>query len=186
VAAFAATALVIGIYFLGGAGVDPNVLFDADLALALTVSLLLQRLSGFGAPLALAACALPLFLVAAHNEDWTAATFSSSAVKAQSEASKADIAFLAVQKKPVLCQMLSLCYLAGKPAGVDMFNVGQSIATGALSDAELVRQTEAKRFAVIQFDPDADEPLGPHVAAAMKAAYRLDHSDDQGFFYMPR
>lgn len=186
VAVFAGIALPIGFYFLGGAGVDPNVLFDADLALALAVSLLLQRMSDFKAPLAIAACALPLILIAANSEDWTAASFSFSAAKAQSQQSKADIAFLAAQKKPVLCQMLSLCYWAGKPAGVDMFNVGQSIATGARSDRELVRQVADKRFAVIQLDPDADQPLGPKVAAAMDAAYRLHHNDDQGFFYIPR
>jgi hypothetical protein len=44
----------------------------------------------------------------------------------------------------------------------------------------------ARRFGVIQFDPDSPYSLGENVHDAVARAYRLDHQDDYGSFYVPR
>jgi len=69
---------------------------------------------------------------------------------------------------------------------VDVFNIGEQFETGARSDGALVHLIEARRFAVIQFDPDSPYSLGENVHDAVALAYRLDHEDDFGAFYVPK
>jgi len=185
-AIYAVIATVIGSYFLGGAGVDPNVLFEADVALALAAGLLVQRLTGWRAPAAALILAAPLLLYAAANREWQQAYLDPSAVATEAAMARSDIAFMAAQKGPGLCEMLSLCYWAGKPPAVDEFNVGQQFETGARSDSEIVRAVAAKHYAVIQFDPGEPYALGENVYNALMSAYRLHHSDDFGTFYVPK
>jgi hypothetical protein len=45
---------------------------------------------------------------------------------------------------------------------------------------------ETRRFVAIQFDPDSPYSLGENVHDAITRAYRLDHGDDYGSFYVPR
>ena len=185
-ALYAVIATVIGSYFLGGAGVDPNVLFEADIALSLAAGLLLQRLAGWRAAAAAMVLAAPLLAFAATNRDWQAAYLDPSALRAEAAVARSDIAFMAAQKGPGLCEMLSFCYWAGKPPAVDEFNVGQQFETGARSDRSIVSAVERKRFAVIQFDPGEPYALGENVYTALMGAYRLHHTDDFGSFYVPR
>jgi hypothetical protein len=178
-------ATAIGVGFLGGAGVDQNVLFDADIALALTAALALDRLSGMRALLVAATYAAPLFYTAATSEQWRDPDSWIHPLRDEAEIARQDIALIASRPGPALCEMQSFCYWAGKPAAVDVFNVGQQFDTGARSDALLTRQIEARRFAVIQFDPDSPYSLGQNVHDAMARSYRLHHSDDYGAFYIP-
>jgi hypothetical protein len=185
-AIYAAVAIAIGGYFLGGAGVDPNVMFDADIALGLSLALVVQRLGGWVRPAAAAVLAAPLLFTAATDKEWQVIYLDFHAVAEESFIAHGDIAFMAAQKGPGLCEMLSFCYWAGKPPAVDMFNVGQQFETGTRSDAEVVRDVAAKRYAVIQFDPGEPYALGENVANALAHSYRLHHSDDFGIFYVPR
>jgi hypothetical protein len=185
-ALYAAVAIVIGSYFLGGAGVDPNVMFDADIALALGVALAVQKLDGWKRPVAAAMAVAPLFVTVATSEEWQAAYLDLQVVEQEAAAARSDIAFMAAQKGPGLCEMLAFCYWAGKPVAVDMFNVGQAFETGARSDAEIARAVAARRYAVIQFDPGEPYALGENVYQALMRSYRLHHSDDFGTFYVPK
>jgi hypothetical protein len=186
VAIYAAVAMAVGSYFLGGAGVDPNVMFDADIALGLGVGLAAERLGGWKRPLAAALLAAPLFVIAATDEDWQDANLDFGVVGREEVFARADIAFMAAQKGPAMCEMLAFCYWARKPVAVDMFNVGQAFDTGARSDAEIARAVEAKRYGVIQFDPGEPYALGENVYQALVKSYRLHHSDDFGTFYVPK
>ncbi|GAA0587393.1 6-pyruvoyl-tetrahydropterin synthase-related protein [Rhizomicrobium electricum] len=186
VALYAAVAIVIGSYFLGGAGVDPNVMFDADIALGLGLALAVHKLDGWKRPLAAAIAVAPLFVIVATDKDWQAAYLDRPVVKAEAFIAHGDIAFMAAQKGLGLCEMLAFCYWAGKPVAVDMFNVGQAFETGARSDAEVARAVQAKRYAVIQFDPGEPYALGENVYQALMQSYRLHHSDDFGTFYVPK
>lgn len=186
IALYALIATAIGSYFLGGAGVDPNVLFEADIALALGTALAVQRLKGFWAPLAAAVLAAPLLWSAATNTEWQQANLSASIRHEEIATTRADIAFLAAQKGPALCEMLSFCYWAGKPPAVDMFNIGQAFDTGARSDGEIVRKVEQKYYAAIQFDPGEPYALGDNVYQALQQSYRLHHQDDYGTFWVPK
>jgi hypothetical protein len=184
-ALYAGMAILIGAVFLGGAGVDVNALFDADIALALAAALLLDRGKSWKGAVA-AAYALPLLFFAGSNPDWRQADYWFQPLRQESATARRDIAFLSAHKGPALCEMLSFCYWAGKPPAVDVFNIGQQIDTGRRDDAELVRWVEARHFAAIQFDPDSPESLGENVRAAMERTYRSDHRDGFGTFYVPR
>ncbi len=185
-AIYAAVAIAIGSYFLGGAGVDPNVMFDADIALGLSLALVVQRIAGWMRPAAALVLAAPLLFTAATDKEWQAVYLDFHAVAEESFIARGDIAFMAAHKGPGLCEMLAFCYWAGKPPAVDMFNVGQQFETGSRSDAEVVRDVAAKRYAVIQFDPGEPYALGENVANAVMRSYRLHHSDDFGTFYVPK
>jgi hypothetical protein len=130
--------------------------------------------------------AAPLFVIAATSEEWQDANLNPEILTTEADMAKGDIAFMAAQKGPGLCEMLAFCYWAGKPVAVDMFNVGQAFDTGARSDAEIARAVENKRYAVIQFDPGEPYALGENVYQALMKSYRLHHSDDFGTFYVPK
>lgn len=185
-ALYAAVAIVIGSYFLGGAGVDPNVMFDADIALGLGIAFAVHKLGGWKRPLAAAIAVAPLFVIVTTNKEWQAANLDLNIVKEEAFIAHGDIAFMAAQKGPGLCEMLAFCYWAGKPVAVDMFNVGQAFETGARSDAEVAHAVATKRYAVIQFDPGEPYALGENVYLALMQSYRLHHSDDFGTFYVPK
>ena len=178
-----------GALFLGGAGVDANVLFDADIALSLGIALFLNRLSGgWRSAVAAGAFVAPLILGGGLSPGDDKQDLSALLYPMRSEARLAqrDIAFLQGRKGPALCEMLSFCYWAGKPASVDVFNVGEEFDTNARSDIALSSMIAARHFAVIQFDPDSPYSLGENVHNAVAKAYRLDHADDYGAFYIPR
>jgi len=185
-AGYAVVATGLGVFFLGGAGVDVNAMFEADIALALASGLLIGTLPGYKRAAAAAVFATPFFFFAASNEEWQEAYLRLHPFREEAAMAKSDIAFLKAHKGPALCEMLSFCYWAEKPPAVDFFNVGQQFETGARSDAALTAEIDAKRFAVIQFDPDSPYSLGENPHNAMEHAYRADHTDGYGTFYVPK
>jgi hypothetical protein len=188
-AIYAAIGIVLGGLFLGGAGVDQNAMFDADIALALGAALLLDRVAqGWRAAALAIACAVPLFFAAKAqaDDDWNTADYWLHPMQDDAALAETDIAFLKAHPGPALCEMLSFCYWAGKPATVDVYNLGEAFRAGTTSDASLRRLMDTRRFSVIQLDPDSGAPLGAAVAAAMARSYRLDHQDEFGRFYVPR
>lgn len=188
-AIYAAFGIILGLCFMGGAGVDANVLFDADIALALGTALLLDRLEDAKWRAAAAvAFTLPLFFAGWMNagDDWRSVDAWLHPRRDEATLAQKDIAFLETRSGPALCEMQSFCYWAHKSASVDVFNVGEQFDTGVRSDESLAQQIEAHRFAAIQFDPDSPYSLGENVHNAVAHAYRLDHEDDFGDFYVPR
>jgi len=137
---YAGAALIFGLGFSAGDGVDANAFFDLAIACALILGLASENTS---LPAALCALPLPLFLVFNfHDNDF----FFTRNFAAQSAR---DIAFLKSRPGPVLCDQLSLCLWAGKGAQVDVFNVGEQIKTGKRDPAPLAGMIAAKRFAAI-------------------------------------
>jgi hypothetical protein len=186
-ALYALIAVLVGVLFSGGAGVDSNVWFDAAIALALTTGLALERWPR-AAPVMIAAGVLPLVagLVLAYDPAWRGRDYWLHPYADDAEVARGDIAFLKAHQGPALCEMLSLCYWAGKPAEVDVFNLGQAYATGARSDDALIRRIAARHYRAVQFDSLDDFALGPRVRQAFERAYRVDHADDNGVFLVPR
>jgi hypothetical protein len=82
--------------------------------------------------------------------------------------------------------MLSLCYWAGKREEVDVFNLGQSYATNAQGDADLVLLLDRHYFRAIEFDSLENFALTSRVKLALLRDYRIDHADDNGVFLLPR
>jgi hypothetical protein len=172
--AYAGTALIFGLAFSAGDGVDTNAFFDLAIACALILGLTVEQSV---VPATLSAAALLGFLFFNfHDNNF----FYTRAFAAQSAR---DIEFLKSRSGPALCDQLSLCLWADKEAEVDAFNIGEQIKTGARDPAALVDMIAHRHFAVVQLqDLDA---LGPAVRAAIAKSYRLDHSDDNGSFFAP-
>lgn len=185
---YAVLALLLGLAFSAGDGVDANAFFDLAIALSLALSMCspppasasAQAFDAMHRPPLLAALApLPLLaFLALHFDDNN--FFFTRAFAAQS---KADIAFLRTRPGPALCSQLSLCLWAGKTAEVDVFNIGEAFQAHARDPAALTRQIAAHRFPVIQLDDTA--ALGPQVEAAIAHAYRRHHADDNGAWFTP-
>jgi hypothetical protein len=185
---YAVISVIGGILLSGGAGVDANVLFDADAALALCAALLLNRLeyetwSGWLAFAYVISLALMLRTV---DGDWSGAGYWLHPMQEDRRVAAAEISLLRSKPDPVLCEMLSLCFWAGRAAEVDVFNVDQSIRTGARSDAQLVRQIEAKRFSMIELESLTPFPIAGHVEQAVMRSYKIVRNDDGRVFFAPR
>jgi hypothetical protein len=174
---YGAIALILGLGFAGGDGVDANAFFDLAIALSLTLGLAMDR--GRWPELA-AASALPLILSLVANFHDSNFFFTHS-FRAQSAA---DIAFIKSRPGPALCDQLSLCLWAGKPAQLDVFNIGEQIKTGVRNPAPLAQLFTTRHFATLQLN-DLDG-MGRELRAVIAANYRLHHADDNGAFLIPK
>ena len=187
---YGSIAVFVGFAFSGGAGVDMNVFFDADIALSLSVGLAFRHAQRAALRTALALPLLVILLLgvaqASSGEDWRDPDFWRHPMAEDAATAQRDIAFIHARPGRALCEMSSFCYWAGKPAEVDLFNTGQQFATGARSDADLIRQIDARAFAVMEFDTLEPFALGPRVKAAVFKAYRIDHTDDDGVRLVPK
>ena len=173
---YAGTALLLGLAFAAGDGVDANVFFDLGIALSLALGLAVERGRWPWLP---ALSALPLLISLAMN--FADNNFSYTRDFAQTSAR--DIAFLKSHRGPGLCDQLSLCLWSGKAAEVDVFNIGEAIKTHARDPAPLIAMIAGRHFAVLQLT-DLDG-MGPQVRRAIARYYRADHSDDNGTFLVP-
>ena len=179
---YAAIATLAGIYFLGGAGVDANAMFDADIALALGTSLLLNRLPVSGTLL----YSVPLIIgLWSLDPQWRTGDFWLRPMAEDRTDANAEIALIKASPGPAICEMLSLCYWAGKPAVFDVFNMEQAYATGARSDAALVRDIQAKRYGMVQLEELDPFPLTPGAHRALTSSYRIVRQDDDRAFFVP-
>jgi len=188
-ALYALAAVLIGAAFSGGAGVDMNVWFDAAIALAMGAALATHGLEqSLHKALAGLAYAVPLLcgLALAYDGEWLERDFWFHPAHDEAAAAAADIGFLRAHDGPALCEMLSLCYWAGKRVEVDVFNLGQAYAAHARSDDALVRLVDARYFRAVEFDSMDEFALGPRVKQAFARNYRVDHEDDEGVFLVPR
>lgn len=192
IALYAGIAVAIGLAFSGGAGVDTNVFFDADIAVSLGVALALGRFAARDAAwpaLFAAALLVPLasgLYLAADGVAWRESDYWLHPLADEAAQARGDIAFLKAHPGPALCETLALCYWAGKPAAVDVFNVGQEFAGGTRRDGALVRRIESRAYAAVEFDSLSPFALTPAIRAALLAHYRIDHANDEGVFLVPR
>lgn len=193
VAIYAGMAIPVGAALLGGAGVDVNAMFDADIALALAVGLALDNLLAkqqvllrVTAPAFAIACALPLAIQAAAGADWREPAFWIRPMGAERALAARDIEFLRAHPGPAMCESLAYCYWSGKPASVDVFNLDQQLRSGKRDPAPLLTLIRSRRFAAIELDETDPFPLPQSFATAISRHYRVDHDDDGGTFLVPR
>lgn len=179
---YAAIALVIGAGFSAGDGVDTNIFFDLDIAIALSVGLAFRRLPPAWHGFLGLAYAAPLALFLARN--FHDSSFNYTEIFQRQ--APLDIGQLTVARGPALCEQLSLCYWAGKPAEVDVFNMSEQILTGGRKADGLAQLVRDHRFGIIQLDSLKPFALGPKVHQALNAAYRVHHINDNGVFLVPK
>lgn len=174
---YAGVALLLGLVFAAGDGVDANVFFDSGIALSLALGLVVERGRW---PMLAAASAMPLLVFLAVNFQDNNFLFTRDFIRQSAR----DIAFLKSHSGTALCDQLSLCLWADKGAQVDVFNIGEAIKTGARDPKVLIGMINDRAFATIQLiDRDG---FGPDVRGAIEKNYRADHSDDNGTFMVPR
>lgn len=185
---YAVLAVAAGLYFLGGAGVDANALFDADIALAICAGLLLDVLQYSLARLtAVVIYAATLTCGLLNIEaNWTDRSFWTEPMRDEREAAAREIAFVHATPGPAFCETMALCYWAGKQPEADVFNLGQTFRTGQKSDDALAAAISNRRYGVVEFEAPDTIPLTPRISAALRAHYRLALRGDDGFFFVPR
>jgi hypothetical protein len=184
-------ALTIGTAFAGGAGVAANAFFDASIASALVAGVTINRLRQTAklawATVAVVTFVLPLFFEVALNaqESWISPEFWTRPMATQVAKTDAAIKLLRSHNGPALCEMLALCYWAGKPPGVDSFGLAQGILTGRREDHDLIQRLDAHYYRVIVLDQPSRLSVFPTIAMALRRNYRVDHSDISGLFLLP-
>lgn len=184
---YAAVSTALGLYFIGGSGVDQNVFFDVYLALALSSAVVLHHArDGTTAAAALACYLAPLAisLVLQSQPAWRDADYwIAPERRAASEFADA-VAFVAGRRGPAACEEQSLCYRAGKPRAVDFVNLVQYVAKGAVDEDLLLSKIRARQFGVVQLLADAapESALG----RSLQEAYVVGRRDAWGVYYVPR
>jgi hypothetical protein len=184
---YASVSVAIGAYFFGGAGVDANAMFDADIALALSMGVLLNRL-GAGVLRAGAALLLlvPVAIGVTHlDADWMESDYWWHPMAVERGEAAAEIALIRAAPGPVLCDMLSLCVWAGKPAEIDTFNMQQAFVTGRRSDRPLAEAIAEHHYGLIALETDAPA-LTQRIRDAVARHYRPVRRDQDRVFYAPR
>jgi hypothetical protein len=185
---YAVIAVGAGIFFLGGDGVDVNALFDADVALCLCAAVLFNRtVRNVSRPALAILYAAPLaILVFLLSPDWRTSDYWLHPMAEDVAEARSEITLISNIKGPVICEMLSLCYWAGKPAEADLFNLGQQYATGARNDAALVSLIELRAFALVELESPSDFAQTPRIAQALARNYHVIRRDDDRLFMTPR
>jgi hypothetical protein len=195
-ALYAGLALAIGFVSTAGEGVSYNAYFDLLIALTLLGVFLIARFPALvpaGArlfpPAALAVALLVDPLIRAP--DALLALEQRLEEGAQLEAAtREDVAYIAAREGPALCEMLALCFWAGKPPAVDLFNAQQYFRAGRADEEALLRRVADGEFAVVQLfflsrDRD-DERVSGQLAQALQAHYVIDRIGANGVFLRPR
>ena len=195
-ACFVGIASLTGVAFLGGDGVDWNMMFESNWACCLTAAVALNRLTGVppgvsshSKPrLALAAAFVLLPIVAAslalRQARWNPGS-TTVARLAATPAFEDDIAFVASRPGPALCDDLAVCFWAGKPAVVDVFNLRQYRIARRANARELDALVDRTYFGVIQVK-HRGASLGPDFQAALDRHYVAVRQGPAGMSFVPR
>jgi hypothetical protein len=187
---YAGISVVSGVLLLGGAGVDVNAMFDAEIALALSTGLAISRLlagrRGLAAEVFCVFCVVPFAVIAFATPDWRNASFWLRPMQDETVLAHQDIAFLRAHPGPAMCEDLTFCYWAGKKASVDVFNLNQQFETAARDPGPFLRLIRSRYFRSIALDETTPFPLPNVVETVFLQSYRLDHQDDEGYFFVPR
>ena len=85
-----------------------------------------------------------------------------------------------------MCESLALCYWAGLPPAVDLFNAQQAFRTGRLDRGLLAGRIRDGRFGAIQLDAETGERWDPELQQALESRYRPIRTSSNGAFYIPR
>jgi hypothetical protein len=185
---YVCVAIVGGLLFSSGAGVDANAMFDADVALVLCAALLLDR-SEKKAWIAIVVIlyVAPIGLLLRSVEgDWTKTDYWLHPMADERSAATAEIALLRASPEPVLCEMLSLCYWAGKAAQVDVFNIDQRIRADMGNERPVVHMIETKHFAMIELESLKPFPIAGATEGVLVRNYKIVRQDGARVFLSPR
>jgi hypothetical protein len=183
-----------GGFIAGGAGVDRNALFDLLIGLTIASAVTIDRLGRgttsafpYGALLRAAALLMlvAIVLAPAPGRLLKARTFLAELADREAQA-EADLAFLAGHPGSVACEVLALCYWAGKGFEIDFYGTGQKLRTGMIPRSALAKRLEHREFDVIQLQNKRHFRLTKEIHAVLLRHYSVERfSDINGFFFVP-
>lgn len=195
-ALYAACALVIGFAATAGEGVGPNAYFDLLIALCLLGPFLLARVTALvptGArviPTGALALALLLGPLIDAPDALLGLPGRLEATRRLEAVTREDVAHLAARPGPAVCETLALCFWAGKPAGVDLFNGQQLFRNGRADPDALLARVERGELGVVQLvdaSPNRDdERVSGQLSRALQLHYVTDRVSANGVFLRPR
>jgi hypothetical protein len=177
---YVVTASVAGLLFLGGAGVDWNAMFESNWACALSAAVAVNRLTPAHAPggggrrrvaLCAAFVAMPMAAMAlGAKRAWLAPDYWLRPRVEETAAAARDVTVIAGRPGPAFCEDLALCFWAGKPPEVDVFNLQQRVRHDASAREALLRLVDDRHYGVVQLNEMA--PLfGPAFLDALNRRY---------------
>ena len=175
---YATLALLLGLVFSAGAGVQANAWFDAAIAVVPLAGLAASRY-GFGAPgwfgtaprtrlSILVLAAIPLLWLAP-----SALSYYRLRIGAPQFAGNLAPAILAIATAPgpVACEDPTLCYWAGRDNAVDFFNAGQLMFVDPAADERFQQYIATRPLAMIQTYNATTGRLPAGANAAIAASY---------------
>jgi hypothetical protein len=188
-ALYAAVSLGLGVIFTAGEGVSYNAFFDLTIALSLLGSFLLTRSPNTIPAVALAlALLLDPLLRAPHA--WLGFRPALERVARLEATTAKDVDYLAAREGPALCETLALCFWAGKPEAVDLFNSHQAFWAGRANEQQLLERIARGEFAVIQlvslYKGRDDLRVSTRLANELLRNYVVDRASANGVFLRPR
>jgi hypothetical protein len=191
---YLAFSAILGLVFLGGTGVDINVLYDVFVALAViaggTAYRIMQRWREKRPRAALEVIVvIMMFLgvLAALPQQLPAAIGASGDLEKRRSAAAADIGYLSSVKGLVMCETIALCYWAGKSFEVDVFALGQKLETGRLPLSAFSNLLDTHHFAAIQINgPGTTVRLPKGANEAMLRNYDPIPNRMGGVFLLPK
>ena len=141
-------------FFAAGAGTNVNIFFDAAIASAVLCGLLVARLNATSHPrwMAYAPLVLGLSLVLPAKASWQEAReqqLEGGMARRVAETAD-DLRLMTSTPGPVACEILALCYWAGKGFELDFFNANQALVTGRAGPENLRTRLNSGRYAMVQ------------------------------------
>lgn len=176
--------LGIAIFEGSGAGVDINAFFDALIFISVACPIGLAQRSDTGQRLrGIKTAAAPLLVLLPYGMAQAAEEIAN---KAHAVAATREMTGrLAAARGPAVCEMLALCYWAGKSFQLDFFASGQEIAVSR-ETRSLRAMLEDRRFAAIEVEaPLGATNLSP-LDAMIASTYRPNFSQRSRVLYVPR
>lgn len=180
VSTYAFVAAALGLPLVGGAGVDWNMLFDANVACCLAAAVAIDRLGSERHQMiaARASLVLPaLGAILSSQPAWLSPSYWLAPRAAESVDADRDIAFIRSHDGPALCADLALCLRAGKAEEVDVFGFEQLGKRDRAHFDELARLVDARYYAVIhmgrvpiRFGPDFDAAIARRYVLAYQSS----------------
>lgn len=159
---FAGFSIWLGVAIAGGAGINYNAVFDVTISLCLLSGWALMPLGSASKmhstksfswrlsdqQLAAALALSLIFLLLLPTKLQTLANLTDTTQTLAKRAAE-DVALIADTQGAVACEDLAMCYFAGKPLALELFNFGQKLRAGLVSETEWVRKIENREFALL-------------------------------------
>jgi hypothetical protein len=191
---YAALSFALGFAFTAGEGVSHNAYFDLVIALCLLGTWLLSRASQLLPGLAGAVPALALGLLLGPLIGAPHALIGFGEKNAESAAlettTRADVELLASRAGPALCESLALCFWAGKPVGIDLFNSRQAFRAGRADEAALLAKLARGEFGAVQltalYQDRDDDRVSAQFTRELLRSYVVERNSANGAFLRPR